>query len=648
MSPLAPNLFDRRRFQDLMAIGRARLPSLAPEWTDHNAHDPGITLMELLAWVAEAQLYSLSRMRRDERVAYAALLGLAPGGTRPARGLIWPDRHDPRSPVATSAQSLVIPADAVVNVLGAEAPTYRPTHRVLWVPGRIATLRSRLADGRVLDHTAVNERGGPAFLPFGEVAGPRDVLSMRFECRGDAGLFPPRRTDARGAYWPIGVRADAPVGGEGPGAAEPRPRPSPLAASLLVDGARFPLRVESDSTEGLLRTGALVLDLSSVPHSPPAFTLELHAPSGFERPPRLLRIEPNVVPIVQGRRIWREVHVVTGRPDWSFELDARGLRFEAGVEPVEVEVDEAPGLTRWQRCDRLADQGPDDRVYELDAAAGRITFGNGINGRAPDEGCPVYVTYAVCDAEAGGAARNRTWKVAGFDGAFGVNPDAMVGGAAPWGWDDQRREARRRAREEHALVSSDDVVSAARALPLLEVARAWVVPPLPAAPRTGVVTLVAMRARPSGKEPDAIPETRRWLEAIRRRLASRMPLGSRLVVAAPRYVDFFIRASLEVEPGRDPAVVRAAVDAELAKRLAPVSSSPDVTPRAAGVPVARRDVAAWIRGVAGVRRVIRLELVRASTRQAVDDVAVPRGGLPRFDRVRSTIEMSRPGPGGTA
>ena len=62
MSRLAPNLFDRR-FGDLMEIGRARLPRLAPAWTDHNAHDPGITLMELLAWVAEAQLYSTRRAR---------------------------------------------------------------------------------------------------------------------------------------------------------------------------------------------------------------------------------------------------------------------------------------------------------------------------------------------------------------------------------------------------------------------------------------------------------------------------------------------------------------------------------------------------------------------------------------------------------
>src|SRR5437763_7591257 len=104
MKPLAPNLFERR-FQDLVEIGHARLPALAPEWTDHNAHDPGITLMELLAWVAEAQLYSLGHMRRDERVAYAALLGVAPGGTQGARGLIWPDRSDPSSPVTTYART---------------------------------------------------------------------------------------------------------------------------------------------------------------------------------------------------------------------------------------------------------------------------------------------------------------------------------------------------------------------------------------------------------------------------------------------------------------------------------------------------------------------------------------------------------------
>src|SRR5580765_3742061 len=108
MTPLSPNLFTRR-FSDFMEIGRARLHALAPTWTDYNAHDPGITLMELLAWTSEAQLYSLSRMRRDERTAYAALLGFQPSGTQPATGLIWPDSLDAASPAATYMASCVLP-----------------------------------------------------------------------------------------------------------------------------------------------------------------------------------------------------------------------------------------------------------------------------------------------------------------------------------------------------------------------------------------------------------------------------------------------------------------------------------------------------------------------------------------------------------
>src|SRR5882672_9063201 len=146
MSQLAPNLFDRR-YDDLMQIGRARLPALAPEWTDHNAHDPGITLMELLAWVTEAQLYSLSRSRRDERRAYAALLGVAPAGTQAARGLIWSDRSDLGSPAATFARTVVIPYDAVIGVQGADTPTFRPVHKLLWVPGRLETLETRSPGG---------------------------------------------------------------------------------------------------------------------------------------------------------------------------------------------------------------------------------------------------------------------------------------------------------------------------------------------------------------------------------------------------------------------------------------------------------------------------------------------------------------------
>ena len=56
-----PNL-DDRRFDDLVAEGRALLPALAPQWTDHNLSDPGITLIELFAYLSEILIYRLNRV----------------------------------------------------------------------------------------------------------------------------------------------------------------------------------------------------------------------------------------------------------------------------------------------------------------------------------------------------------------------------------------------------------------------------------------------------------------------------------------------------------------------------------------------------------------------------------------------------------
>jgi predicted phage baseplate assembly protein len=641
---LAPNLFTRR-FGDLIEIGRARLRPLAPEWTDHNAHDPGITLMELLAWVSEAQLYSVSRLRRDERAAYAELVGLQPSGTQAARGQIWSDPLDPGSPASTFARTTVLGSDAVIHVVGDERPTFRPERTQLIVPGRIERLERRDGAGRTFDLTAMNERRGPAFLAFGETAGPRDVLALTFVCRDDNGLFGRERQTTRGAGWTIGVLAAPPSGGVTSPSTESRPALwSPLSATFVADGDRVPVPVVWDSTQGLLTTGVLVLDLDGVPGSPQRFTIELRSPRGFARPPRVVRVEPNVIPIQQGYTISRELHLAPGRPDWSFTLNVPGLRFAAGEEPVKVEIAEPAGLKTWERRDRLSDCGPADRVFELDAAAGEVTFGNGVNGRIPSEQSQVLVSYSVCDGEEGNLGRNRKWSVAGFGGVFGVNVDPITGGRAPFGWLDERRDARRLSKTAHALVSADDLIAAARALPLLEVVRAWVPADRPDAPRTGVTTLVAMRSRPDGNEPEGIPETSRWLDAIRRRLLPRIPLGARLSVVAPRYVGFSIRAKVESHAGRDPITVEQDIRAALNRTLTLVDLPDGTVPRQPGVPVTGRDVGAWIRSVDGVKRVTELQLQRADGR-TVQKIAVPARGLPKWQRGPSAIEVTRPGGG---
>ena len=638
MTNLAPNLFDRR-FEDLLEIGRSRLPGLAPGWTDYNLHDPGITLLELLAWVTEAQLYGLSRTRRDERTAYAALLGLAPQGPVPATGCIWPGQG-----ASNYTRSLVIEQGAVVVPVRSARPAYRTTHRQLWLAGRIASLRAIGADGGVKDFGVTNERGNVVFLPFGELAGPGDVLAIGIACPAGGGLFPPRRADADGAFLMLGVRADAGTGEH----RAARSSTATLAVTLRAGAARHAIPVVDDGTAGFTASGVLVLDVSGVAGSPSAFTLEITAPAGFPRPPRVTRIALNVLPVRQGALVEQELHIASGLPDQVLRLQQEGLRFGAGAEPVRVRVDQDGALQEWTRADRLDDSGPADKRYLLDPERAGITFGNGINGRMPPAGTQILLDYAVCDGAAGNAMRNQQWRVQGYDGGYGVNPDPMQGGRDGIDRADQRREARRRTRDEHALVTAVDLEAAAVALPALEVARAW----LPALPDTapadnGTSTLVAMRARPGGVEPDEAPETARWLNAVERALAPRLPLGRRLRLRAPAYVPFRFALEVEAQAGYRVELVEAAIRTELQERLSLTAIRPGAMQRAPGLGLTQRDLAAWVRKAEGVGRILSLNLFDATGRPATD-IAVTRLGLPKWLAQASTITAKRPAHGGTA
>ncbi|MFP2905198.1 baseplate J/gp47 family protein [Pyxidicoccus sp. 3LFB2] len=78
-------ILDDLRHADLMAEARALLPTLAPSWTDHNPSDPGIMLVELLAWLTEMVLYRVDQVPERSTWAFLRLLN-APGWERPADG----------------------------------------------------------------------------------------------------------------------------------------------------------------------------------------------------------------------------------------------------------------------------------------------------------------------------------------------------------------------------------------------------------------------------------------------------------------------------------------------------------------------------------------------------------------------------------
>src|SRR5438874_8258993 len=86
--PLQIPAIDDRRYQDLRDEALARIPVHNPEWTNFNRSDPGITLIELFAFLTENLLYRANQIPERNRLKFLSLLGvpLQPGA--PATGIV--------------------------------------------------------------------------------------------------------------------------------------------------------------------------------------------------------------------------------------------------------------------------------------------------------------------------------------------------------------------------------------------------------------------------------------------------------------------------------------------------------------------------------------------------------------------------------
>src|ERR1700730_9332491 len=74
--PLPDIQLDDRTFEELAAELKRRIPGYSPEWTDKNESDPGITLIELFAWLAEMIIWRLNRVPDKNFIKFLELIGI--------------------------------------------------------------------------------------------------------------------------------------------------------------------------------------------------------------------------------------------------------------------------------------------------------------------------------------------------------------------------------------------------------------------------------------------------------------------------------------------------------------------------------------------------------------------------------------------
>ena len=79
---------DSRNYQELLNEALARIPVHNPEWTNFNRSDPGVTLIELFAFMTENLLYRANQIPERNRVKFLSLLGVPLRPASAARGLV--------------------------------------------------------------------------------------------------------------------------------------------------------------------------------------------------------------------------------------------------------------------------------------------------------------------------------------------------------------------------------------------------------------------------------------------------------------------------------------------------------------------------------------------------------------------------------
>src|SRR4051812_13400247 len=169
--PLPKPTLDDRRFDQLVGEGRALIPRLAPRFTDHNASDPIITLLELGAWLSEQNIYRFDRLSEEAARVFVRLVGVEPAMPGVAATVVA--INNPNAAGFQLAPRLQLGANG--------QPLFETTQDVFASPAQLMLVAAaKVGAASVLDVTAAND-GLSGFAAFGPAPRAGHALYLGFD-----------------------------------------------------------------------------------------------------------------------------------------------------------------------------------------------------------------------------------------------------------------------------------------------------------------------------------------------------------------------------------------------------------------------------------------------------------------------------------
>jgi predicted phage baseplate assembly protein len=593
-----PNLDDLRFQRDLVDEARRRIIRYCPEWTEYNVSDPGITLIELFAWMTEQLTYRLNQVPEKNRIRFMDLMGvrLQPASSARAELTFRLSTPFPISP--EDATNAVVPQGLEVATRQTdEEPEviFTTDERLLIVPPRLTQLRRE----QNFNKNYLPRMGIEPFPVFGQPPRPGDtyyigldenqdlrghILRIEFQCE---------ETQATGVK-----RTDPPLVWE-----------CSLGDNQWQELAPSTLHQERDTTGGLNNPAGSItfyLPLNVRPdqvHGRRAYWLRCRLQQRrkeqgmYSQSPQIRNI---AVYALGATALGTHAVIVrletlglsSGEPGQIFRLQhapVLALREDEAVE-VEEKRDGEWVFVPWTYVADFANSDRFDRHFSLDPATGEILFGPAIRqrdgtvrqyGRIVEAGRQIRIRqYRYGGGTVGNVPANKIDRLKSAVPYLDrvINLRRAEGGRDSESLDEAKLRAQREVRAQQRAVTSEDYEylarNASRAVARVKSRtpdKAANVPP-------GTVELLvvpavfdALQAHDLSKlqlDGDLVKTIERYLDPYRL-------LTTMLRIRAPQYIGVQVAADVVVAEYSQPEAVQAKVRETLTQYLSPLALGTD-------------------------------------------------------------------------
>lgn len=640
---------DDRQFQDIVDEAKKRIPQYCPEWTDHNVSDPGVTLIELFAWMTDILIYRLNQVPDLHTIKFMEMLGVTLREPVPAQVPVTFWLSQPQETTVT------IPAGTEVASTQTETQTsiIFTTDRdmVVQTPDlQAVTTRVLTQDGERRVYRAQNlrrlEAGFGGFDVFSTVPQVDDALYFGFE------------NDL--SHHILGFEMDFdPAGGAG---VDPTLPPYVWEASTGETERRWhACDVELDTTKGMNTAGRIRIHLPEMGRYD--FERGNHywvrvrvkeisrrerrdGMQPYEKTPVLRKVSAatwgGTVPATHAQVVRHEfLGQSDGTPGQTFSLQASPVLEREEGETLIVQVESRAPET-WNEVRDFSGSSAGSKHFTLDSVNGEMRLGPAV--RQPDGTIKLYGAIPPRHANlvfrryrfGGGQEGNvqtgvlNTLKTAIPYVARVSNREPAWGGLDAETLDSamMRVPALLRSRD-RAVTESDFEYLALQALPAA-IGRVKCLQPEPSqagrvAPGQVYVLVIPRVAQPEGYlDPEALDLDHEHVEALTAHLDERRMLTTRLDIRSPAYYWVACDVQLRAAPGADRGAVEAEVLARLHRFLNPLVGGSSGEGWAFGRDLFVSDVYQCLQGIRNVQFI-----------RSVEMYAAQPGGARRGDPVES-------------